>query len=270
MTAPLRVLLRPPFMSEAIFPKTFREAAQSVIANLTWILPLVAIERGVEGHYWQAVTLILAWVIDVWVAIKWKAFEGLDQSEGRKRLAFVLIAVGAVILGIGIYLLATQPRQQESANMAPAVPTVESGQLAETTKQLAATRQELQELQERTRAAAPSPQIAPIGEKKFTNKTIRQLRALYEGRTALQAEPFMTDEKGKLIDVEGRVLTIHSGMALLVSLENSGDHIECRFEPSWNPKLSTFRQGENMKVRGTIGQSQNGAQIYLDGCEIRD
>ena len=266
MTASVRALLRPPFMSEAIFPKTFREATQSVIANLVWILPLVTIERVVDGHYWQASILVLAWVIDVWVGIKWKAFEGLGQPEGRKRLAFVVIAVGAVILGIGIYLLATQVRPQKGAGTPPA----ESGQLAEMAKQLATTRQELQELQQRARAAAPVPQAAPVGTKQFTEKTVRQLRALYEGRTALQAKAFIADELGKLIDTEGVAIRVDDGMALLDVGPNPGDIVECRFDARWNPKLATYRNGERIKVRGTIGPNQNGAQIYLQECEIRD
>jgi hypothetical protein len=42
--------------------------------------------------------------------------------------------------------------------------------------------------------------------RKFTTRTVRELRALYEGRTRLQADAFMADEKGKLIDVEGTVV----------------------------------------------------------------
>lgn len=101
----------------------------------------------------------------------------------------------------------------------------------------------------------------------FATRTVRELRALYEGRTRLQADAFMADEKGKLIEVEGTVVNVDSGMAFL-KVGNMNDYVECRFGPEWNAKLGTFRQGDHMKIRGTIGPNQNGAQIYLQECEI--
>src|SRR5262245_39817183 len=98
-------------MSEAIFPNTWAEAGKSAVANLTWILPLVAIERAVEQHFGQAAILLLCWCVVVGIAVKWNAFEGFSQPNGRRRLAFVLIAAGAILLGAGIYLLA-QAREQ--------------------------------------------------------------------------------------------------------------------------------------------------------------
>jgi hypothetical protein len=111
----------------------------------------------------------------------------------------------------------------------------------------------------------------PPSQREFTTRTIRELRAFYEGRTRLQADAFMADEKGKLIDVEGTVNNVDSGMAFLQAANpqaGNNDFVECRFDNQWNAKLSTFRQGDHMKIRGTIGPSQNGAQIYLQECEI--
>jgi hypothetical protein len=106
----------------------------------------------------------------------------------------------------------------------------------------------------------------------YTTRTVRELRAFYEGRTRLQADAFMADEKGKLIETEGTVINIDNGMALLeVGKEQHGgmpDNIECRFSSKWNPKLGTYAAGAFMKIQGTIGPSQNGAQIYLQDCEI--
>jgi hypothetical protein len=117
---------------------------------------------------------------------------------------------------------------------------------------------------ERFRLVAQAPSNA---DKNFTTRTVRQLRALYEGRTRLQADAFMADEKGKLIDVEGIIQNIDNGMAFL-QVGNSADYVECRFGLEWNAKLSTFHQGNRIKIRGAIGPSQNGAQIYLQDCEI--
>jgi hypothetical protein len=115
--------------------------------------------------------------------------------------------------------------------------------------------------------ASSSPAQAKPG---FTTRTVRELRALYEGRTRLQADAFIADDKGKLIEVEGSVQNVDSGMAFL-EVSKAGinaDYVECRFSPEWNVKLSTFRQGDKMRIQGVIGPNQNGAQIYLQDCKI--
>lgn len=108
--------------------------------------------------------------------------------------------------------------------------------------------------------------------REFTKRTVRELRAFYEGRTRIQADAFIADEKGKLIEVEGIVVNVDAGMAFLnvgQDIHNGmNDFVECRFGPAWNAKLGTYRQKERMKIRGVIGPSQNGAQIYLQDCEI--
>lgn len=116
--------------------------------------------------------------------------------------------------------------------------------------------------------APPVPIAAPAQPVKRvpTTKTIRQLKQIYEGRTALQAAPFMADEVNKWIETEGNILRIDDGMALL---QNGPDHIECRFDTAWNAKLATFRDGELMRVGGRVNPTQNGAQIYLLDCEVR-
>lgn len=110
------------------------------------------------------------------------------------------------------------------------------------------------------RAPASEPRDA-----KYTTKTIRELRAMYEGRTRLQADAFISGEKGKLIDVDGIVENTDSGMVFLYV---GTDPVECRLDVKWNTKLATFRKGDRIKVRGVIGPTQNGAQIYLQNCEI--
>ena len=92
-------------MSEAIFPRTFAEAGKGVIANLTWIIPLVVLERALDGHYWQTAILVAGWIILVVMAIRWHAFEGLQR---RHQMAWIVIILGALILGGGIVLLGSQ------------------------------------------------------------------------------------------------------------------------------------------------------------------
>jgi hypothetical protein len=121
-------------------------------------------------------------------------------------------------------------------------------------------------------SAASQPTPAVPSKPTPTKRTVRELRAFYEGRTRLQADAFMADEKGKQIDVEGSIVNIDAGMAFLqlgqVIHNGMFDYVECRFDPQWNTKLGTFRVGERMKIRGVIGPAQNGAQIYLQDCEI--
>jgi hypothetical protein len=254
--------LTPPWvaMAEAALPQNWTDARNIIMANSPWMLLLVAFERAFEGQYFQAGGAFLLCLVALGIAVHVKAFEGLSKRSGRRRLAFILITIGASFLGAGIYLLASQqnPTDGRIANDA-----------SETERQLAATQRELQETQHQLALAQqqPGPSPVPVAKGVFTKKSIRELRALYEGRTALQADVFMTDEKGKLIDVEGTIVRVDSGMAFL---QNGGDSIECRFGLEWNSKLSTFRNGELMKARGTISPSQNGAQIYLQQCELRD
>lgn len=106
MIALHQMLWRPPFMTEATFPKTWADAGKGIVANLTWILPLVTIERAVEQHFVQAAILLLCWFVVVGIAIKWNAFEGLRR---RQQMAWVAIILGTILLGIGIFLLATRP-----------------------------------------------------------------------------------------------------------------------------------------------------------------
>lgn len=117
-----------------------------------------------------------------------------------------------------------------------------------------------------------SAALAPPHQRELTKRTVRELRAFYEGRTRLQADAFMADEKGKLIEVEGAVVNVDTGMAFLQvgqDIHNGMvDQVECRFGPEWNAKLGTYRQNEHMKVRGVVGPTQNGAQIYLQDCEV--
>ncbi|MCG2642699.1 MULTISPECIES: hypothetical protein [Bradyrhizobium] len=95
-------------MSDSAVPKTWEDALNLVLGNAPWILLLVAVERAVEGHFVQAGGALIGCFISLGVAIYWKVFEGLTKPEGRQRLAFVFIAIGAAILATGIYMLASQ------------------------------------------------------------------------------------------------------------------------------------------------------------------
>jgi hypothetical protein len=257
-------------MAEADLPSSWSGAGRLALGHSIWILPLVVTERLVEGHFYQALCAAGAWVAAVFIALQLNVLQEFIGNSKRQRQLFTwaLIIIGGALLSWGIYRLAVEPRQNS-----PDVTALQDQLRAERDakasleKQLAETNQALQDIQQRTRAATPTPPVLPAGERQFTNKTIRQLRAIYEGRTALQAKAFMADEVGKWIDTEGDILRVDEG---LLFLTNENDHIECRLGPQWTPKLATYRNGERVRVRGQIGPNQNGAQIYLFECEIRD
>src|SRR4051812_16186950 len=96
-------------MSDSAVPETWADARKLILGNAPWILLLVAVERAIEGHFTQAVVSLVLCFIALGIAIHWKAFEGLGTREGRRRLAFIFIIVGAAILMVGIYLLARAP-----------------------------------------------------------------------------------------------------------------------------------------------------------------
>jgi hypothetical protein len=107
----IRAALTPPWvqMSEASLPSSWAEARDVTLANAPWIFLLLAGERAIDGHYKQAGIALLLCLVSFGVAIYWKVFTGLTKPEGRRRVAFIFIAAGALILSVGIYLLATRP-----------------------------------------------------------------------------------------------------------------------------------------------------------------
>jgi hypothetical protein len=88
-------------MSDSTLPETWADARKVILANLPWSLLLVSVERAFEGHYDQAAIAFVLCVISLGIAIHWKAFEGLGEREGRRRLALVLISIGAICLAVG-------------------------------------------------------------------------------------------------------------------------------------------------------------------------
>jgi hypothetical protein len=276
-------------MAESQLPKNWEEARNVILGNLPWILLLTGVDLLFHEQWYPGVAAMLGCVLSLVLAIYWGVFKNIGKDPDRRRrlITWSLILAGAALLVWGIFRLGAQTGFQ-SANSSSELSRLET-ELADTKaelnaqrqqreildRQLASTRRELQEAQDalnslqlRTRVSAPTPPRASTEGKQFTDKTVRQLRALYEGRTALQAKVFMADEVGKLIDVEGKIVRIDDGMAFLDVGPMSGDSVECRFDSHWNPKLATFRNGERMKIRGTIGPNQNGAQIYLQKCEV--
>jgi hypothetical protein len=215
----------------------------------------------------------IAWAVIGAAAILW-----IDYAVRRrtKKMAIALYVLALALIGLATWILFHPVKQVEAA---------QSPQSNISDAERAAIAAPFQaQIDELRKQIATIPRQSSIGgywsgkkpeqpiEGEFTKRTVRELRAIYEGRTRLQADAFMADEKGKLIEAEGTIVNVDTGMVFLQTgkTEHNGmpDFVECRFGPAWNAKLGTYRQNERMKIRGVIGPNQNGAQIYLQDCEI--
>lgn len=121
----MRAALTPPWviMADSALPKSWAEAGKIAVGNLTWILPLAAVERAFEEHYVHAGIAFILWIVDLAVAIHLGTFDDLRKPTGRRRLAFILIAAGTFCLAAGIYLLSQQAPSTPVAAMPTPVPT---------------------------------------------------------------------------------------------------------------------------------------------------
>ncbi len=44
--------------------------------------------------------------------------------------------------------------------------------------------------------------------------------------------------------------------------------VECRFDPAWLSKVERYNKGDSISIIGKLSAIQNGAQLYLNECEI--
>jgi|GEM_PF-6229722 len=108
-------------------------------------------------------------------------------------------------------------------------------------------------------------------KRKFTNRTVHELLALYDCHTALQGDKLMEPHKGLWIEVEAKIGYLgpdnQGSVAVLRTLPE--DHaVECRFSSKWNNELARFNTGDVVKACGKISSNQNGQQLYLLECEL--
>jgi hypothetical protein len=122
-------------------------------------------------------------------------------------------------------------------------------------------------------SAAPILPIAPLppSAREFTDRTPRELLALYDGRTPLQANPLIEPFKGKWIRASGKILNlIPDGIpdASIAVLRDGDRTIECRLGPQWSSHVFKLNKDDVLTVIGKIAPHQNGSQLYLQECEI--
>lgn len=113
-----------------------------------------------------------------------------------------------------------------------------------------------------TPTAASSPVLAalpPQTTRVFTDRTPRELLALYDGRTPLQANPLMEPFKGKWIKAAGKILNLIPdgipGTSIAV-LKDGERIIECRLGEQWTAQVLKLNKDDSLSVVGKISQQQ--------------
>src|SRR5438874_13803031 len=94
-------------MADAELPTSWASAGRSTLGNSLWILPLVAVERLLEGHLNQGAIAGAAWLVALIVAVKLHVLQDIISNRERQRqlVTWALILVGACALGVGLYRL---------------------------------------------------------------------------------------------------------------------------------------------------------------------
>ena len=161
-----------------------------------------------------------------------------------------------------------------------AKPLIPPGQSIITTSQMAkeveSLRAEINELKQQNEALRAPKTVAPTPEpasppSAYADKTVSQLLDLCINRTALQCPSFFTDEVGKRLNAEEIVRSVWvNGPYIDVELWTDNRLLICHFDIRWKERLRTLRAPDNIKITGKIASAQDGSQLYLEACELRD
>jgi hypothetical protein len=115
----------------------------------------------------------------------------------------------------------------------------------------------------------PVQPSTPPTSKARASKTIAELMNVLKGRTALQAEPFIADQVGKWIDVEGKLNHMTPTGGAVQILNDQGILVQCAFEDEKSlPKLRTLRMGDHIRIGGAINRYQVDTKLALIDCEL--
>jgi hypothetical protein len=134
-----------------------------------------------------------------------------------KKMAVALLILAIAIAGIAIWIFVHPDSEAASAEQPPKISEAERAaiiapfqtKIASLERQLAARPDRIPNIPQTNSNANLLSSITPplpstTLQRGFTTRTVRELRAFYEGgRTRLQADAFIADEKGKLIETEG-------------------------------------------------------------------
>jgi hypothetical protein len=111
---------------DAAIPDRFWPAVHWACSYVfSWILPLVALKRFVDGHPLVGGILSVLTLIDWFVAAKWTSI-GQFAVKRRRPVGITLIVSGVVLLSLGVFLLASNlaPNGTEVASPVGTVPTL--------------------------------------------------------------------------------------------------------------------------------------------------
>lgn len=104
---------------EAAIPDKFWPAVHWACTYVfSWVLPLVALERLLDGHLWIGGAVSFSTLVDWFVAAKWESIARF-VNRWRRPMAFVFISTGAVCLAVGILLLWSVQPQPATLTVAP-------------------------------------------------------------------------------------------------------------------------------------------------------
>lgn len=186
-------------------------------------------------------------------------------------IIFIVAAITWLLIGWQTWLAFQKPtttvigfnQAQVDEKIANAVANLNS-QLMEANRQRDAAQRETNAIRQQVQNT-PMPPRNLDTPRVYAEKTVATLWEPCEGRTQLQCDVLIGDEKGKWINASGRVGLIQpNGM---VTLTVGNQPVICFFEEYWKTKLGTFRNGETMNVVGKV-QAYNGATLLLGQCEL--
>jgi hypothetical protein len=176
-----------------------------------------------------------------------RAFPLKRSKQMSFGLVLIFVGVGAVLIGAAVVAFDHSPPATKTVTgMSPAIATASPTPVLPTT-------------------------LTPPLSREFTDRTPRELLALYDGRTPLQADSLIEPFKGKWIKASGTILNlIPDGMpdASIAVLKDGDRTIECRLGPQWSSKVVKLNKDDVLAVIGKIAPHQNGSQLYLSECEI--
>ena len=202
-----------------------------------------------------------------------KAIYGVVGAEYPILSLAVASLVGAILFGGAWWLVGREYRQHHPAVVA----RNETKPVGLPSSSTAAGGDRPSAAQEEGRVIAPPAGAAPVkpgpdtSQRVFTTRSVRELMALYEGRTMLQADALIEPYKGLWISITAtadQIIPDTSGATVV--LRSGQDLVNARFDNSWRKALGRVNTGETITIRGRLGDVQNGQQLYLIQCEIGD
>jgi hypothetical protein len=126
------------------------------------------------------------------------------------------------------------------------------------------------DIPEQTSEGSSVPAAQSQEKRSYTDKTVRDLLQLYDGKTMLQADSLISPFKGEWIRVTARVLQLipdQSGITAVLE-SRPKDIVNARFDKRWEIPLRRLSTGDTIKIRGRIADTQNGQQLYMEKCEL--